>query len=229
MNRSYHYHRLSDMIVENLNLEKNKVIGVTGTSCVGKSTFSRLLKAQMEEAGYTVFIIRADNYLKNELRGTTSFWTYEDEYLKPEHFDWKILWQDIERLKKGEKVQKKCYVRGIGWKKHVEFEPSDILIVEGLFLDSVEASKEMQFDMVTALKASDEIIRKRRMERDDYYRANFTNYKRTREETLREIESTLKAGKAYQSVFDMWNYLELTIVADFRAKISRYNIKKGVL
>jgi len=89
-NELYDYNQLADMIIEHLMLEPKRVLGVTGTSCVGKSTFSKLLKNKLEEKDLSVFIIRADNYLKAELRGVSQFWTYADEYLKPEHFDWKI-------------------------------------------------------------------------------------------------------------------------------------------
>lgn len=221
----YDYNQLADMIIENLKLEKNRVVGVTGTSCVGKSTFTKLLKSKIEEKGYSVLIIRADNYLKKEFRGASSFWTYADEFLKPEHFAWNILWQDILRLQSDEIVRKKCYVRGIGWKKYVCYKPADIIIVEGLFLDSFEASSDMQYNFCVSLTAPDELIRRRRMERDDYYREHYDDFKRTKEETLKETEDTLKAGKAYKKCMKEWNYLELLIKKDFHAVISRYYIK----
>lgn len=221
----YDYNQLADLIIENLYLGKNKVLGVTGTSCVGKSTFTKLLKNKIEEKGYTVLIIRADNYLKNEFCGTTGFWTHVDEFLKPEHFDWCILWQDILRLLDDRSVQKKCYVRGIGWKKYVRFKPADVVIVEGLFLDSYEASLYMKYNLCVSLTAPDELIRRRRMERDDYYREHYDDFKRTKEETLKETEDTLKAGKSYQKSKEKWNYLELLIKKDFHAVVSDYYIK----
>lgn len=63
------------------------------------------------------------------------------------------------------------------------------------------------------------------MERDDYYREDFADFKRTKEETLKETEDTLKAGKAYQKCKEEWNYLELLIKKDFHAVISEYYIK----
>lgn len=221
----YNYHQLADRIIENLKLEKNRVLGVTGTSCVGKSTFAKLLKNKIEEKGHTVLIIRADNYLKKEFRGDTSFWTHEDEFLKPEHFAWNILWQDILRLQSEKSVQKKCYVRGMGWKKYVVFKPADIVIVEGLFLDSLEASSDMKYNLCVSLTAPEELIRRRRMERDDYYREYSVDFKRTKEETLKETEETLKAGRSYTKCKEEWNYLELLIKKDFHAVISEYHIK----
>lgn len=220
----YDYNQLTDIILNHLKLETNKILGVTGTSCVGKSTFAKLLKHKIEETGLSVLIIRADNYLKSEYRGNTSFWTYSDEYLKPEHFAWRILWQDIISLQNGKRVRKKCYVRGVGWKKYIEFEPADVIIVEGLFLDSYEASKEMNYHLGVALKATDELITRRRLERDDFYREHYKDFKRSREETLKEIQNTLQAGKSYKIYNEKWNYLEFTIQKDFYAVISEYHI-----
>ena len=49
----------------------------------------------------------------------------------------------------------------MGWKKYVGFKPADVIIVEGLFLDSYEASLDMKYNLCVSLTAPDELIRKR--------------------------------------------------------------------
>ena len=106
--------------------------------------------------------------------------------------------QDIQRLKNGQCIEKEAYIRGVGWGSKILYQPAEYYIAEGLFLDSVEAAEYMCYDRMLALTASDEYIYKLRMERDEYYRQNFRDFIRTKEETIKEIECTLKAGKADQ-------------------------------
>lgn len=225
-NRLYNYNWISTELVKDISDTGKKFIAITGTSCVGKSSFTRRVKEKLER-DYTVQVIGVDSYLKEQYRGGFKFWTGTDtnEFLTPVHFDWKKLREDVQALFDGKSIEKQYYVRGIGWDNVKTLEPADIVIVEGLFLDSVQAAEYMEYDMVVKLEAVDNMIRKLRMDRDDYYRKNYENFKRTKNETLRETESTLRAGKAYQVCKNKWFYVRLFVEMGFKAKIRIYKVR----
>lgn len=205
--------RIAGMILEN----SCKLVGITGTSCVGKSTFTGMINAHLAKAEYTTQIMKADDYLCRQHRGVTSYWNREESsYLKAEYYNWELLKKDIGLLHSGNSVTGGCYTRGIGWESSRTMYPADCLFVEGLFLDSVQAAEHVAFDLLIALVAEDELIRKLRMERDDYYRQNYKNFSRTKSETLKEIEDTLLAGKSYQVCSKKENYIRLNVLEQYR-------------
>lgn len=217
-NKVYKYDLIAKIISSEIMENSYKIVGITGTSSVGKSTFTKMIRTQLEKAGHTVRIIRMDDYLKRKYRGKTQFWNRLDStYLKPEFFNWEKIKNDIDILNKGKSVEKECYIRGIGWgnKKHIK--PAEIIFVEGLFLDSVQAAEYMKYDLLVSLTAEDEFIRKLRTKRDAYYRKNYKNFKRTESETQKEIADTLQAGKSYTICYDKWKYLRLKVREGFRA------------
>lgn len=218
LNKPYDLSEVADALVKNMILSSQKIIGITGTSSVGKSTLTRLLKERLEQQ-FSVQVIGVDSYLKEEYRGATKFWNYSEDYLKPAHFDWERLWKDIICLQQGERIEQSCYVRGIGWSNKRILTPADFLIIEGLFMDSVEASECMEYELLIILSAEDEFIRRLRIERDDYFRKNYKNFTRTEEETLKEIENTLLAGKSYQTCVEKWNYLVMFRRDDYRVEV----------
>lgn len=191
------YDAIADKLGNEILEKSQKIIGITGTSCIGKSTLTGILREKIEEK-FSVTVIDVDSYLKEEIRGGKNFWNRCSEYLKPEYFDWEALAQDIYQLKNGNSVEKLAYQRGKGWSGKVVYQPADYYIVEGLFLDSVESEECMKYDKMVALTASDDYIYDLRVKRDEYYRQNFKDFTRTREETIKEIECTLKAAKEYK-------------------------------
>lgn len=222
-NKRYNYDVISSVLVKEIADTGKKFIAITGTSCVGKTSFTKRLKGKLEKT-HTVQVIGVDSYLKEQHRGGTKFWTGTDtkEFLTPVHFDWEKLKKDVSLLSVGMPIERQYYVRGIGWDNVKMLEPADIIIVEGLFLDSVQAAEWMEYDMVVKLEAQDDMIRKLRMNRDDYYRKHYENFKRTKNETLRETESTLRAGKSYQVCKNKWYYVKLLVEMDFKAKMQYY-------
>ena len=207
------YNAVADKLINEILGKQQKIIGITGTSCIGKSTLTGILKGKIEK-DFSVAVIDVDSYLKESLRGGKNFWNRCSEYLKPEYFDWMELDQDIERLKEGNSVEKQVYKRGNGWSGTVIYQPADYYIVEGLFLDSVEAAEYMHYDRMIALTSTDEYIYDLRIKRDDYYRQNFKEFTRTKEETIKEIEATLKAGRAYKIDKDKWTRTEIFVQED---------------
>ena len=218
----YTYKVIAGMTAREIADASYHIIGITGTSSVGKSTFSRTLRKKLEIAGCQVQIISADNYLKPEFRAGHRFWNRKDStYLKPEHFDWEAIRLDLEKLKNGQSVTKECYVRGTGWGPIQTVEPTQIYIIDGLFLDSVLTSKSLDFDLLISLTAKDGFIRSLRIKRDAYYRRTSENFTRTEEETLLEIENTLRASKSYTPC-NRWRYhLVLRVRKAFHATIER--------
>ena len=219
-NKIYQYTEIAARIAESAIDRQDRIIGLTGTSSVGKSTFSEIIKEQLHTFGYTAQIISADNYLKKAFRAGTSFWNRLDSsFLKPEHFDWPLLKTHLDQLLRGLSCEKECYLRGTGWGTWAAFEPTDFFIVEGLFLDSIEAEEYMTYDFLIALTADDDMIRTLRIERDAYYRRTSPSFTRTEEETLIEIENTLRASKSY-SISSHWNpYLRLNAKGNYNATL----------
>ena len=190
------YDAIADKLANEILENSQKIIGITGTSCIGKSTLTGILKEKIE-LSFSVTVIDVDSYLKEEIRGGKNYWNRCSDYLKPEYYDWQALSLDLKKLSSGISVEKLVYQRGNGWSGQVVYQPAEYLIVEGLFLDSVQAAEYIDYDRMIAITAEDDYIYNLRIERDEHYRQNFKGFTRTKEETIKEIESTLKAGKEY--------------------------------
>lgn len=218
----YQYTEIADMVAHEALDHSYRIIGITGTSSVGKSTFSKIVQEYIERYGYTAQIISADNYLKEAFRAGKNFWNRLDSpYLKPGHFDWKQLVGDIEDLTHDHPIERNCYIRGTGWGNQTLFKPTEFLIIEGLFLDSTQAADYMHYDFLLTLSADDSLVRALRIERDAYYRRTSTAFTRTESETLQEIENTLLAGKAY-TVFPNWHrHLKLNAKGSYNATLHK--------
>lgn len=219
-NKIYEYREIADMIAEKVSACSYKIIAVTGMSSVGKTTFTEVMKKALEQGGYSAQVIMADNYLKPIYRAGTKFWNQLDShFLKPEHFDWHRLQETLEFLTHGHSIEQECYVRGIGWGPLKKLEPSDYIIVEGLFLDSLEVSGTVTFDLLISLTAEDDLIRELRTERDAFYRRTSPTFTRTEAETQIEIENTLLAGKSYEICPDFTNCLQLKANGAYSATV----------
>lgn len=216
----YQYRDIADMIAQDAIDGSYRILGITGTSSVGKSTFSKIVQERLTFYGYSAQIISADDYLKETFRAGNNFWNRLDStYLKPNHFDWKQLKTDSDALAHGLSIEKGQYVRGIGWGTTHIMHPTDYLIIEGLFLDSIQASDYMHYDLLLSLNADDALIRSLRIERDAYYRQTSNTFKRTEEETLQEIENTLLAGKSYQPYTQWPRHLKLNAKGNYNATL----------
>ena len=219
-NNIYEYGRIAEILAKEILAGSYKVVGITGTSSVGKSTFTKMIKNRLEEAGHSVLIINMDDYLNHKFKERTRFWNrLEGTYLKPEYFDWFRIKAEVESLQAGNRVERECYVRGVGWDNTMILEPAEYFLIEGLFLDSVQAAEYMDYDLLISMTAEDELIRKMRTERDAYYRKNYENFQRTEHETQQEIENTLMAGKSYTVCYDKWNYIKLNILENYKITV----------
>lgn len=139
-------------------------VGICGGSGSGKTTFVNKLKLDLRDKD--VCIISLDDYylprdeqLKDE-KGIRNFDL-------PESIDVKSLIRDIEQLKNNQKVIKKEYTfnnekaeEGI-----IEYLPSKIYIIEGLFIYHYEELKEL-FDLKIFIQAKENVKVIRRIKRD---------------------------------------------------------------
>lgn len=220
IDKIYPYTEIADIIAGYAVEASCHIIGITGTSSVGKSTLSKIIKECIEAFSSSAQVLSADDYLKNKFRGKTNFWNRLDSpYLKPEHFYWQQLGSDADALISGRVIEKECYIRGIGWGTNRLCRPTEYVIIEGLFLDSAQASEHIHYDLLISLEADDTLIRNLRIERDSYYRKTSKTFTRTESETLQEIENTLKAGKSYIISPKCKHHLRLTAKGSYNAAI----------
>lgn len=144
--------------------QKPYLVGITGGSASGKTTFLRDLGALFSQD--EVCILSQDNYYK------TANQHQRDEnghinYDLPECIDLDAFQADITRLSQGEMVKRREYrfqheeQQGI-W---LEFYPAPIVIIEGLFIFYRDDIFN-QFDLKIFIDAQDEIKLNRRISRD---------------------------------------------------------------
>lgn len=209
-NKYYTFEKLADLIIDKLDYNRETVISITGPSCVGKSTLADKLAERIQSI-ITIQVIRVDNYLKNRYKGKTKFRNNSDSILAPDVFDWELLKYHIENLKQGRKVCHNTYIRGKGWEQMNYLCPGKIIILEGLFLDSVQAFNFIDADLLIEMSANDELIRKLRLQRDKYYRENFKNFHRTELESMEEIDSTIIANRMYKREIKKNGYLKILV------------------
>ena len=119
------------------------------------------------------------------------------EILRPDMFDWETLRKTILDLSSCESVYTPHYKRGYGWVNDNLINSADVVIVDGLFLDSEECNQVIDFDMYILMMSTDDLIRKFRMKRDDYYRQNSDSFSRSKEETELEIKNCILSNKLY--------------------------------
>jgi uridine kinase/pyruvate-formate lyase-activating enzyme len=175
------------------------LIGVTGPSSVGKSTFARTVAEEMYQRGRRATVLQADDFLRSEMRGNHSYRNSGTSPLQPEHFDYHDIRKMLTGLRCGEKVTSWTYERGVGWSRYLKLPTdADCYVIEGLFLDSVVASSELAMDLVIVLEAPWDSIAVMRRRRDGMLRETSTSGFRTISETEDEIERTRTAYLAYE-------------------------------
>lgn len=216
----YTFEDFSRELLSSLEISQ-KVIGITGPSCVGKSTLAAFIDKNANDY-YKTSTIHVDNYLRDKFRGKFEFRNNVDQLLSPCHFDWAKLCSDIVRLQNKESVTIPVYTRGEGWGNTQTMVPSDLLIIEGLFMDSVEASKYLSLDLLILLKAEREFLYNNRKKRDKMCFASFRNERETQTETLR----TFFADNYYYRANCSSAYIEALVMDSYTLKI--LDIKQGL-
>lgn len=145
-------------------MDKMFIIGISGGSGSGKTTFIRQLKAHFSDTELTV--LSQDEYYKPkeqqliDVQGITNFDL-------PTSIDIDSFVADIQRLKDGNPVTKLeyCFNNKEKEPQELTFRPTSILVVEGLFIFHEDKIREL-LDFGVIIHASDVVKVIRRIKRD---------------------------------------------------------------
>lgn len=116
-----------------MKLNKPILIAIAGGTASGKSSIAEILKDDFKNTN-SVIIIREDDYYKDQ-----SDISYEERcktnYDHPLAFDFDLMTYQLKELLSGRKIEKPTYDYSIHNRSDVieKVEPSDVIILEGLF------------------------------------------------------------------------------------------------
>lgn len=146
-------------------MKKTIIIGIAGGSASGKTSISRQLKEAYEHTK-SVSIIREDDYYKDQSDKTMEE-RVKTNYDHPFAFDHDLLILQLKQLLQGIAVEKPVYDFVEHTRSHeVEWmEPSDVIVVEGLFVLEQEALREL-CDIKVFVDTDADIRFIRRLKRD---------------------------------------------------------------
>jgi uridine kinase len=144
------------------------LIGITGGSGSGKSSFIRSLRDNFTTDELCI-VSMDDYYLPRENQHTDE--RGEKNFDLPESFDKKAFRNDLERLLSGETVVKEEYTFNTpGAKpKMLTFQPAPVIIVEGLFVFHYKKIKPL-FQLKVFINAKENLKVIRRIYRDQVER-----------------------------------------------------------
>ncbi|AKQ44713.1 uridine kinase [Rufibacter radiotolerans] len=144
--------------------QKPFIVGITGGSASGKTTFlSRLLASYAPE---DICLVSQDNYYLDrdkQHRDDKGIHNFD----LPTSFDSEAYAQDILRLSQGETVHRKEYTFNNPnvVPRQLEFKPAPIVVVEGIFVFYFEAVAKL-LDLKVYIDAKEYIKLQRRIIRD---------------------------------------------------------------
>lgn len=116
-----------------MKLSKPILIGIAGGTASGKTSIAQILKDDFKDT-QSVTIIKEDDYYKDQ-----SNMTYEERcktnYDHPLAFDFDLMTEQLKELLCGNTIQKPTYDYTVHNRSDVieTVEPSDVIILEGLF------------------------------------------------------------------------------------------------
>ena len=146
-------------------MNKPYTIGITGGSGSGKTYFISNLSSRFSED--ELCLISQDHYYKPRHEQTKDAQGVEN-FDVPESIDRVKFHEDILKLKRGEKLEKKEYTfnNASATAKTLIFKPAPILLIEGLFVQYFpEIEKEL--DLKIFIEAKDHLKLSRRIRRDN--------------------------------------------------------------
>lgn len=146
----------------------NYIIGITGGSGSGKTTFIKKLRQAFSTE--ELCIISQDDYYKP----IEQQWVDENGVVNfdlPSSIDKKAFLTDVKKLRKGETVHRMEYVfnNPAATAKELVFEPAPIIIVEGLFVFHFKKIAK-RMDLKIYVHAKDNLKVIRRIQRDQVER-----------------------------------------------------------
>ncbi len=145
-------------------MDKPFTIGITGGTGSGKTTLINKIKKHFSEN--EICFVSMDDYYKprdNQLTDGNG----EKNFDLPASFERAQFVEDLQRLIKGETIQRKEYTFNNDLKTAgtIIYKPSKILIIEGIFVFYFEEVADL-IDLKVYVDAYDSIRLKRRIERD---------------------------------------------------------------
>ncbi len=150
-------------------LYKPFLIGITGGSGSGKTSFIRKLKEYFKDT--ELCIISQDDYYKprdSQLKDDNGVRNFD----LPESIEYEQLGQDIQKLLNLQIVKRQEYTFNNSLKKPktLIFKPAPIIIIEGLFVFHFENIFHKKFDLSVFINAMDNLRVIRRIKRDQLER-----------------------------------------------------------
>ena len=151
-------------------MEKPYIIGISGGSGSGKTTFINELKARLSTDD--VCFLSLDDYY----RPREEQWIDEEgvkNFDLPSSIDEKSFVEDVQALLNGKEITRKEYVfnNALATPKDLVFCPAPILILEGIFVFHFEEIRKM-LDLKVFLHAKENLKLIRRIKRDREERNN---------------------------------------------------------
>jgi uridine kinase len=145
-------------------MEQAYLVGITGGSASGKTSFLNSLRAHFNEQ--ELCVVSQDNYYKSiehQVKDENGVVNYD----LPSCIDFDHFTSDIERLQAGQSIHKLEYVFNNPDKKPelIEVKPAPIIVVEGLFIFYHKAICD-QLALKIYVDAQEEIKWERRLQRD---------------------------------------------------------------
>ena len=145
---------------------ENKIILIAGGTASGKTMIADILQKEYTKIGKKATLMGMDNYYISldklpEEKGEDVNWD------SPNVLDWDKFISDIKELKRGNNIKKKPYnfakYEHVG--KEIEYESSDVIIIEGLFTLYNEEIRKMSNSLIY-VKSDSDIRLMRRIKRD---------------------------------------------------------------
>ena len=201
------------------------VIGIAGGTGSGKTTVVNKILQQLNAEG--VNVLSQDNYYHDNQQLTLS----EREVLNYDHpksIDFELLIKHVKALKRGEAIEQPIYsfVTHSRTGDHVQIEPKNVLIVEGiLVLTNPELLKEYDLKVFVHADSDERLIR--RIRRDTQERG------RDLQEVLHRYQTTLKPmhlefiePSKNEADLIVPNMKQNTVAIDFLSTVINNTLKK---
>jgi uridine kinase len=141
-------------------MKKTTLIGISGGSGSGKTSFIRSLRNKFHESSLCI-ISQDDYYLPRELQVNDE--NGVKNFDLPESIDIDAFTGDIRKLQQGEAIERMEYNfnNEHAKPKILHFNPAPVIVVEGLFVFHIkDIFKTLDLSIIINAKPSDKIIRR---------------------------------------------------------------------
>ena len=154
----------SALNIDEINLEKSYIIGITGGSGSGKTTFIRALRKAFTEDELCI-VSQDDYYREREEQKSDELGVKNFDI--PYSIELDDFYDDIVELLKGNIIHRKEYVfnNEKAVPKDLEFKPAPIVLLEGLFVFNEKKIRDL-IDLKVFIEAHDNLKVIRRIRRD---------------------------------------------------------------